>query len=266
MRSGDYTIPKGQRFVRAAGSHELFDFFERLGSTKRVKWSVQRSIKRDCYFGSLSGGDSLIIIALIRNIGEGDDPGVKEIPTVKIPVFLSYPKPHLQVQQQFIERVSAYLQDHGFEPRTLGVTDYDMSAPLKAIRRLMLESNGLVTIAFKRTLVKIAIVRAGAELPDTTEEERCDFWLTSPYCQIEPAMAYQLGLPILILREKGVINDGLLDKGVVGSYMPEFDLDKPIDDYFGGSSWKDVIGRWEGFARAVVEIKGNPPRLFTTVI
>jgi len=35
----------------------------------------------------------------------------------------------------------------GLEPRTLGVTDYDMDAPLKAIRRLMLESNGLITIA-----------------------------------------------------------------------------------------------------------------------
>jgi len=41
----------------------------------------------------------------------------------------------------------------GLEPRTLGVTDYDMDAPLKAIRRLMLESNGLITIAFKRALI-----------------------------------------------------------------------------------------------------------------
>ena len=185
---------------------------------------------------------------------------------MRIPIFLSYPKPHMALQQQFIKAIVEYLQDHGFEPRTLGVTDYDMSAPLKAIRRLMLESNGLITVALKRTHVLSSRVRAGADLPDAAETTQDNSWLTSPYCQIEPAMAYQLGLPILLLREKGVIADGLLERGVVGSYMPEFDLAKPLKEYFNASGWKDVIGRWEGFVRAVVETKGNPPKLFEALI
>ena len=41
-------------------------------------------------------------------------------------------------------------------------------------------------------------------------------------------MAYQLGLPILIFRQKGVIDDGILERGVVGLYMPEFDLEISI--------------------------------------
>jgi hypothetical protein len=75
-------------------------------------------------------------------------------------------------------------------------------------------------------------------------------------------MAYQLGLPVLIFREKGVLDDGILEKGVVGSYMPEFDLEKPIPAYFESAEWSGVIARWEGFVRAVVEKKGNPPQLF----
>jgi hypothetical protein len=47
-----------------------------------------------------------------------------------------------------------YLRGRGLEPRTLGVTDYDMDAPMTAIRRLMLESNGLITVAFRRTEVR----------------------------------------------------------------------------------------------------------------
>ena len=77
-----------------------------------------------------------------------------------------------------------------------------MDAPLTAIRRLMLESNGLVTIAFRRSLIKQG---TGKPISDIGEEEYdlSNKWLTSPYCQIEPAMAFQLGLPVLILRERG---------------------------------------------------------------
>ena len=158
--------------------------------------------------------------------------------------------------------MSDFLRGRGLEPRTLGITDYDMSAPLTAIRRLMLESNGLVTIAFQRTKVKEAIVRENANLPDNNSEHINDYWLSSPWCHIEPSMAYQLGLPILIFREKGVRQEGILEQGVVGHYMPEFDLSKNIDDYINSALWKDIMGRWEGFVRAVVETKGKPPSLY----
>jgi hypothetical protein len=181
---------------------------------------------------------------------------------MKISVFLSYPKPHLRKQEEFVQRVSDYLTTRGFSPRTLGVTDYDMDAPLKAIRRLMLESNGLINIAFRRTLVADATVRSGTDCDESAEQMLSGIWLTSPYCQIEPAMAYQIGLPVLMFREKGVLQEGLLEKGVVGQYMPEFDLDRDMVRYFASLEWHDVISRWEGFVRAVVEAKGNPPKLF----
>jgi hypothetical protein len=75
-------------------------------------------------------------------------------------------------------------------------------------------------------------------------------------------MAYQLGLPILIFREKGVVDDGILERGVVGLYMPEFDLDKLGDEYFTSAEWSGIIGKWEGYVRAVVEKKGSPPQLY----
>jgi hypothetical protein len=181
---------------------------------------------------------------------------------VRIPVFLSYPKPHWQRQQAFIAKLETYLRGRGLEARTLGVTDYDMDAPLKAIRRLMLESNGLITVAFRRTLVLEGLSRPDADLPGAKETVLRDTWLTSPYCQIEPAMAYQLGLPTLILREHGVHQEGLLERGVVGTFMPEFWVDADAEEYLDSPEWKDLIGKWEGFVRAVVDKKGNPPRLY----
>lgn len=177
---------------------------------------------------------------------------------MKTSIFLSYPKPFNSGQEQFIKDLSAYLANRGLEPRTLGVTDYDVDAPLKAIRRLMLESNGLITVAFRRILIKSAEGKPGTTDSYIIEDK----WLTSPYSHIEPAMAFQIGLPTLILRESGVVAEGILEKGVVGTYMPEFDLSTPASNYLNSAEWGQIIRKWEGYVASVVESKGNPPQLF----
>jgi hypothetical protein len=59
------------------------------------------------------------------------------------------------------------------------------------------------------------------------------------------------------------VGDGILEKGVVGLNMPEFDLERPDeDDYFSSAEWGGIIGKWEGYVRAVVDSKGNPPQLY----
>jgi hypothetical protein len=122
----------------------------------------------------------------------------------------------------------------------------------------MLESNGLITVAFRR-----AKVIKGEGKPDTKDAYALDGqWLTSPYAHIEPAMAFQIGLPVLILREQGVIADGILEKGVIGNYMPEFDLSITETNYLSSDEWNQIIRKWEGHVSSVVESKGNPPQLF----
>jgi hypothetical protein len=168
----------------------------------------------------------------------------------------------MDAQQQFINHVCDYLDSRGFVPRTLGVTDYDMDAPLKAIRRFMLESNGLISVAFRRTYIDKGTGNFRTNITSLKSYSLDDQWLTSPWAHIEPAMAYQIGLPILLLRERGVIDEGVLQKGVVGTYMPEFDVSGPLDQYFVSPQWNDLIWKWEGQVRSVVEKKGNPPQLF----
>ena len=180
----------------------------------------------------------------------------------KISIFLSYPKPCFGSQKEFILRITKHLNERGFAPRTLGVTDYDMDAPLTAIRRLMLESNGLLTVAFRRTFVEKGTARRRTDVAGMEETKINGRWLTTPWAHIEAAMAYQVGLPILILREHDVLDDGILERGVVGLYMPEFDLNQDLDGYFSSPEWNGVIGKWEGYVRSVVEKKGAPPRLF----
>ncbi len=176
---------------------------------------------------------------------------------MKTSVFLSYPKPFNRDQEDFVNSLQQYMRDHSFEPRTLGVTDYDFDIPLRAIRRLMLESYGIVTIAFRRTYIEQGSSRPGTE----TEFPLAGTWFTSPYSQIEPAMAFQIGLPTLILRESGVVPEGLLEKGVTGYYMPEFDLSIPTISYLQTDEWVQIFRRWEMQVMGVRERKGMPPEI-----
>lgn len=189
-------------------------------------------------------------------------PGPLSSGTMRSPVFFSYPKPWCKDQDLLVQHVSSYLEQRGFEPRTLGITDYDMDAPLNAVRRLMRESNGLVTVALRRIQVAVGTSkRRGLDdsLEDTALENQ---WLTTPWPHIEAAMAFQLGLPILVFRERGVLADGILEPGVIGAYMPEIDSNASLDAYFGSPQWAQPIGQWEGRVRQVIEQKGKPPSLY----
>ncbi len=179
-----------------------------------------------------------------------------------ISVFLSRPNPYLKRQQEFLDEISSYLRERGLQPRTLGDTDYDLDAPLTAIRRLMVESNGLIAVAFRRIHLIEAISRPNSDL-EQDSSILSKQWLTSSWVHIEPAMAFQLGLPILILRESGVIEDGILERGVTGLYLPAFDLrTNNIKSYFQHPQWTQIIGKFEAQVRTVLENKGKPPRLY----
>lgn len=178
------------------------------------------------------------------------------------PVFLSYPMPHLKQQQSFLRHVQGWLRASGLEPRTLGVDERSSQAPLSEIRAMMMDSNGLVTIAFSRMFVRDGCVNYGADLDDESRKPRKvkETWYSSPYCQIEPAMAFQLRLPVLILRESSVVPEGVLEEGVSDAHMCEF----PLVSESGGLlvnnvKWKESSVAWLAEVRNIVAAKGQSP-------
>lgn len=181
-----------------------------------------------------------------------------------IPVFLSRPSPYTKQQEEFEARVGDCLEELGFAARTLGKTDYDPEEPLTACRRLMRECNGLIALAFRHFYIEkgweCAINAKQTSLVDSKPLNNVYF--TSPWVQIETTMAFSLGLPILVLREKGVNARGLMKKGIAGIYLPEFDLDDPDNDYLKTREWKEITNEWGGWVRAVRRAKGFPPRLY----
>ena len=195
-------------------------------------------------------------------------------------VFLSRPTPYLKVQQKFLDRLEADLKARGLTPQTVGETDFSISAPLSTIRSLMLDCDGLIAIAFRRHYIEKGTEKPKSDIKKDGEIIKpinlSEQYFTSPWCQIEPAMAFQIGLPVLIFREKGVRAEGILEKGVFGTYMPEVVLPeidwskrhakreckKKLNHYFSSDEYTQVLKSWESKVWQVVTRKGKPRKLY----
>jgi len=163
----------------------------------------------------------------------------------RTPVFLSYSTPNSEAQFEFATGVASCLRRLHLAPRTMGVNEYDYRAPLPKIRHILQESHGLLAIAFRKADIQrgTMVRRRGESAP--VEVELADTAFTSPWVHIETAMAFQEGLPILILREEGVLADGLLEPGTSSQFTPEFSLTGDPLTLLRKRQFKEILSAWE---------------------
>lgn len=178
----------------------------------------------------------------------------------RIPVFLSYATPFNTLQAQFLDRAIEEIREDLLFPRTLGRSDQYTETPLTAIRRIVISSYGLIAFAFRRAFVERAISRPGTPREQIFE----NFWLSSPYLQIEPSMAYQQGLPVTLFVENGVSTNsvfgGILQLGAAPLNVVTFTLDgeQDITNFFNSVDWKETFADWSGEVRACYNKRTSP--------
>jgi len=162
----------------------------------------------------------------------------------RIPVFLSYPRPHQKAQVTFINTMRKFiLTKTNLNPKTLGVTDFYLGPPLQSIKNMMDECKGLIVVAFKQTKIIEGILKADSDIEVSSDKIK-NCWITSPYCHVEPAMALQMNLPMFILREKGIIKDGVFYDGSIGSFISEIDLINSPTNYFQEATWEQLLAQF----------------------
>ena len=69
--------------------------------------------------------------------------------------------------------------------------------------------------------------------------------LTSPFCHIEGTIGILNDLPLLIINELGVREEGIIKGGRFSSKTKPFDLSN-IDDFFNDETVKKQISVWVG--------------------
>ncbi len=128
----------------------------------------------------------------------------------KIPVFLSVGEPHNEEQNKYLETLVEYLNRHGIAVETLGRSFWSIENPLRPVQRKMQEVYGAVILAMERFHSKEGLYKENS----TSERTVSDQYFATVWTQIEAAMAYQLELPLLILKDERLVAEGMFDPGI----------------------------------------------------
>lgn len=123
-------------------------------------------------------------------------------------IFISMGRPTTDEHTKFRDALVEFVKQCGLEPRVINVTDYPTGNPLKGIAEVLRQSSGAIVVAAERTYFENGTERRASTNPVRLQETR----FTTPWSQIETAMAYTLGLPILIVSEPGLREEGLLEE------------------------------------------------------
>jgi hypothetical protein len=163
---------------------------------------------------------------------------------MKPQVFLSVGSATTQREEQATELVFRALATTGLSPLRMNKNTWNYKQPLKGIKEVIYKCNGIVVVAFQRYSFS-----AGAERQkDGSEKQLVNVKMPTVWNQIEAAIAYARGLPVFVLAETGLLEDGLLeghyDWQVFWSDLSSEDLQS--DRFFGFlESWKEDVIKFE---------------------
>ena len=164
-------------------------------------------------------------------------PATSDVPTTKI--FLSLGRTFTEAQETYVCRLEEHLRTNGLVPQTVGRSYFTSQAPLKAVDILMNECAGTVVVALERTFIPQAIDRRGSPKASTLVEVR----LPSVWNQIEAAMAYVRGHPLLVILEDGLRPEGLLEEGYDWYVLTANITQMPLTDVESAGVFTDWKGR-----------------------
>lgn len=137
-------------------------------------------------------------------------------------VFISHPTPHNKYQEVFLSLIKSELEKHELYPINLGMNNWSFKSPLQPIKNLIDTCVAAIIIGLERHHCYIGYEKEFTK----NSKEIIHKYTSSPWIQIEAGMAYQAGLPLLILKENKIYSEGIFDPQVSDSFVFDFELRK----------------------------------------
>ena len=121
-------------------------------------------------------------------------------------------------------------------------TFWSVKKPLLPIQKSMKEVSGCLVLALERFFAVEGIYKRGSEQEKKISQEQ----YSTPWSQIEAAMAYQAGLPLFIMKDENIRGEGMLDPAThdwmivhINPEHPEELLKDPIRAFL--KSWVEEV-------------------------
>lgn len=124
-------------------------------------------------------------------------------------IFVSVGSTANPAQEAFVRAIEDRLRTENLVPKTVGRTYFSADSPFIGVNALMDACGGVVVIALERIYVNAGIEKRGGPSAAALNNVK----LATPWNHIEAALAYGRKLPLLVVVEEGIRQDGLLEKG-----------------------------------------------------
>ncbi len=158
---------------------------------------------------------------------------------MNIPVYLSHATPHTKKHEMLLEKMMGICAERGLECVAIKSCDIRTNDSVSAIKEKMKNCYGLVAFACERRLLKDAVNKNGADLPGLSESRIEEKKETTPYIQIETAIALAYDLPVAVFKEKDLIEEGVLEPYCAGITGPSFDIDD--ESFFESKQFEEAM-------------------------
>ena len=154
-------------------------------------------------------------------------------------VFISAGTPADDAQKKFRDGIVCAVETSGLTPRMMSERDWDFKHPMRGLRRAMSDCSGAIVIAYARYEFQ-----SGVEKRAPRSKRLKEIAFPTAWNQIEAAMAYEKGLPLLVVAQTGLHRDAMFeDSGDVRPYWTDLDPAVCSTDGFIGylQSWKEDV-------------------------
>lgn len=115
------------------------------------------------------------------------------------------------------ETFDSFLVAEGFTLKRLGGSNYSKKAPLRAVIDLVEQCCGAVILGYPQLELRQETRRS------STIDSQLNYIFPTPWNQIEGALAYAKGTPVMVVAHTG-ISGGVFDHGITGEAVIHLDL------------------------------------------
>lgn len=167
----------------------------------------------------------------------------------EILVFLSRPNPFKNEHEVFLDRLKNRLKKNNINTITLTANNYDLTESIAYLKGIIRRCYGIVVVGFKQIFIDKGSKKRGGKSNNTffypEEVDISGQALTSPFCHIEGTIALMYDLPMLIINEEGVREEGIISGGRYNVKCHSFNL-TDMDSFFNNDIVDKQISVWIG--------------------
>jgi len=161
---------------------------------------------------------------------------------VKIPVFVSCPSSLSDKQNSSRRIILNEIARLGLEPQSVGRSDYPTELPLREVLLLVKHCSGGLVLGFEQFRANSGVWKRGSK----DEKKTTGVTFATPWNQIEAALLFSLGLPVLVFREEAV-SEGVFEVGVTDVFVHTMPTN--LTSTAARTALHEVIMKWQAAVR-----------------